>query len=48
MEAVDRELETGDLDLSGYLPSPDLVAFEDDYEIVAFDEEMKLRGVAQH
>ncbi len=48
MEAFDRELETGDLDLSGYLPSPDLVGFEDDYEVVAFEEELKLRGVPQH
>ena len=47
MEALDRELEAGDLDLSGYLPSPDLVGFEDDYEVVAFEEELKLRGVAQ-
>ena len=42
MEALDRELEAGDLDLSGYLRSPDLVGFEDDYEVVAFEEELKL------
>lgn len=43
--AFDRELEAGDLDLSGYLPSSDRVGFEDDYEVVAFEEELKLRGV---
>jgi hypothetical protein len=45
--AFDRELEGGDLDLSGYLPSPGRVGFEDDYEVVAFEEELKLRGVTQ-
>lgn len=46
--AFERELEAGDLDLSGYLPSPDLVGFEDEYELVAFEEELKLQGVIKH
>ncbi len=41
--AFDREL-AGDVDLSAYLPSPDRAGFEDEYEIVAFEEELKRRG----
>ncbi len=38
LAALDREL-----DLTAYLPSPDRIGFEDDYEVVAFDEELKRR-----
>ena len=44
MAEFDRELAAAEMDLSGYLPSPDRVGFEDDYEIVAFDEELRGRG----
>jgi len=37
----DRQLSPEDADLSGYLASPTSVGFEDDYEVVAFDEEMR-------
>ena len=40
----DRTLKDGDVRLSQYLPSADRIAFEDDYEAVAFDEQLKLRG----
>jgi len=36
----DRELTPVDADLSGYLASPTSVGFEDDFELVAFDEEL--------
>ncbi len=38
LAAFDRELAAAELDLSGYLPSPDDVGYEDDFEIVVFDE----------
>ena len=41
--AFDREL-AADMDLSAYLPSLDRVGFEEDYELVAFEEELKRRG----
>ena len=41
MAEFDRKLAGAEMDLSGYLPSPDRVGFEDDYEIVAFDEELR-------
>ncbi len=41
----DRQLAEAEMDLSGYLPSPDRVGFEDDYEIVAFDEELRSRRI---
>jgi hypothetical protein len=41
--AFDREL-AGDVDLTAYLPSPDRTGFEDEFEIVAFEEELKRRG----
>ena len=44
--AFDREL-AGEVDLTAYLPSPDRAGFEDEYEIVAFEEELKRRGVAK-
>ncbi len=40
--AFDRELANADL--SAYLPSPDRAGFEEEYEIVAFEEELKRRG----
>ncbi len=45
--AFDRELAAGNMDLSGYLRSPDRVDFEDDYEVVAFEEELKRRAVSR-
>ena len=41
--AFDREF-AAKLDLTPYLPSPDRAGFEDEYELVAFDEELKRRG----
>lgn len=38
----DRELG-GDVQLDRYLPAADRVGFQDDYEIAAFDEELKLK-----
>ena len=38
----DRSLH-GDLDLDRLLPATDRVDFEDEYEIVAFDEELRRR-----
>lgn len=43
LRLFDRALE-GEVDLDRYLPATDRVDFEDDYEIVAFDEELKGRG----
>jgi hypothetical protein len=44
LAAFDRELAAAEVDLSGYLPSPDEVGFEDDYEIVAFDDALTSTG----
>jgi len=44
--AFDREL-AGDLDLTAYLSSPDRAGFEDEFEIVGFEEELKRRGAGQ-
>jgi hypothetical protein len=41
--AFDREF-AANLDLTAYLPSPDRAGFEDEYELVEFDEELKRRG----
>jgi len=41
VDEFDRQLAAAEMDLSAYLPSPDQVGFEDDYEIVAFDEELR-------
>lgn len=43
--AFDRELEQ--VDLSGYVPSPDRVAYEDDFELVASDEEVRAARLAR-
>jgi hypothetical protein len=40
--AFDRALDTGArLDVDRYLPAPDRVGFEEDFEVVAFDEELR-------
>ena len=44
--AFDRAL-AGDFDLTAYLPSPDRAGFEDEFEIVAFEEELKRRGAGK-
>ncbi len=44
-KAFDRALS--EADLSSLLPSPDRVGFEADWEAVAFDDEMKRRGLVQ-
>ena len=41
----DRQLEGSEVDLGRYLPSVDRIDFEDDYELVAFDEELRQRGL---
>jgi hypothetical protein len=43
LRLFDRALE-GDADLERYLPATDRVDFEDDYELVAFDEELRRSG----
>ncbi len=35
------------MDLSAYLPSPNRSGFEDDYEIVEFDEQLARRTVGR-
>ncbi len=47
LEAFDRALAAGEVDLAGYVPSADRVAFEADYEAVAFEEELRGRGVIE-
>ena len=44
--AFDREL-AAEVDLTAYLPSPDRAGFEDEFEIVAFEEELKRRAAAK-
>ena len=44
--AFDREL-AANVDLTAYLPSPDRAGFEDEFEIVAFEEELKRRSAAK-
>ena len=44
--AFDRKL-AATVDLTAYLPSPDRAGFEDEFEIVAFEEELKRRGAAK-
>ena len=44
--AFDREL-AATFDFTAYLPSPDRAGFEDEFEIVAFEEELKRRGAAR-
>ena len=44
--AFDREL-AAEVDLTAYLPSPDRAGFEDEFEIVAFEEELKRRGAGK-
>ena len=41
----DRELTESEADFRRYLPALDKIGFEDDYELVAFDEELKQRGL---
>jgi len=45
VEAWERELATGGDELLEYLPSTDQVGYEAEYELVAFDEELKQRGL---
>lgn len=45
LAAFDRELAEAEMDMSGYLPSTDRVGFEDEYEIVAFDEELRRQRI---
>jgi hypothetical protein len=40
----DRELAQSDLDLGRYLPSAERIDFEEDYELAAFDEELRRRA----
>jgi hypothetical protein len=44
--AFDREL-AAEIDLTPYLPSPDRAGFEDEFEVVAFEEELKRRNTPQ-
>jgi hypothetical protein len=53
-EAGDRELKLFDRELSRdearfdkYLPATDRVGYEDDFDLVAFDEELRSRGLAK-
>ena len=40
----DREIAAGEL--KGYVPAPDRVDYEEDFEIIAFEEELRGRGIA--
>ena len=40
-ELFDRALTEADADLGRYVPSPERIAYEDDYELVAFDQELR-------
>ena len=44
--AFDREL-AAEVDLTAYLPSPDRAGFEEEFEIVAFEEELNRRAAAK-
>jgi hypothetical protein len=41
LESFDRRLAGADENLERYLPATDRIAFEDDFELVAFDEELR-------
>lgn len=43
LSLFDRQLAGGEVDLAHYLPAVDRVQFEDDFELIAFDEELKQR-----
>lgn len=43
----DRELTAGEANFDRYLPALDKIGFEDDYDLVAFDEELKQRGLVK-
>lgn len=45
--AFDRDLKAAEMNLSAYLPSPNRSGFEDDYEIVEFDEQLARRTVGR-
>ncbi len=45
LEEFDRALERGEVDLAAYAPSSDRIGFEADYEAVAFEEELRGKGV---
>jgi hypothetical protein len=45
LRLFDRTLAADDLRLGQYMPSLDRVDFEDEYELIAFDEELKSRGL---
>jgi hypothetical protein len=47
VEAGERDLEAFDRELLGYVPDTDRVGYEADYELVAFDEELKRRGLVE-
>jgi hypothetical protein len=47
MALFDRELDSGGADLKRYVPSVDRIGFEDDYDLVAFDEELKSQGLIE-
>ena len=40
----DREIQAGEL--KGYVPAPNRVDYEEDFEVVAFEEELRGRGIA--
>jgi hypothetical protein len=40
-DLFDRALAAGDADLGRYVPAVERIAYEDDYELVAFDDELK-------
>ena len=45
-EAGERELASFDRELLGYVPDTDRVGYEADYEVVAFEEELRGRGLS--
>ena len=46
LSLFDRQLE-GDASLDRYLPTADRIDFEDEFELVAFDEQLQLRKSAR-
>ena len=47
MRLFDRELKGDEARFDKYLPATDRIGFEDDFELVAFDEELRSRGLAK-
>jgi hypothetical protein len=47
LKLFDRELSRDEARFDKYLPATDRVGYEDDFDLVAFDEELRSRGLAK-